>query len=110
MRHLAAAFCSVMMLLRSPVAQDTGNGVTAGSIPLFVTVMDQDQRAVSTLTKDEFEVHDGGKAILPRLPCTGETVTRERQHCAQRQLLGVAANAAARRPPPPLVAPAAAVR
>ncbi len=62
MRHLAAASCAVIMLLQPALAQDTQrSGAAGGPIPLFVTVLDQEKRTVSGLTKEDFQIYDGGK-------------------------------------------------
>jgi len=62
MRRLAslAALCAVLSLLVAPTAAQKIK-VSTASVPVYVTVTDQEKRLVPDLVQDDFEVLDNGK-------------------------------------------------
>ena len=64
--RLLATVAAIAVLLRSPFGAPIAQPAAPDpSVVLHVTVTDQDQRIVASLTKDDFEIYDNGKAQTP---------------------------------------------
>src|SRR5918911_110263 len=58
--HLAT-FCAAALLVAPGAAEEQKIKVTTQTVPLYVTVTDQQKRLVPDLDRTDFEVYDNGK-------------------------------------------------
>src|SRR5262245_8743531 len=61
MRRLALVAVGLLCTTLLRGQQQPGYRSTVDTVPVFVTVLDKDERLVTTLTRDEFQVVDNGK-------------------------------------------------